>query len=80
MEKRPMEATVNIQSALVIGAAATSARRPPMRFALPAVEVLGTGRERDATDPREAAALFAETDPDLVVLAAGFHLPERLAR
>ena len=33
--------------------------------------VLPAGRERDATDPAQAAALLAEADPDLVVVAAG---------
>ena len=32
---------------------------------------LAAGHERDATDPEEVAALFAEADPDLVVVAAG---------
>jgi NADP-dependent 3-hydroxy acid dehydrogenase YdfG len=32
---------------------------------------VATGRERDATDPAQVAALLAEADPDLVVIAAG---------
>jgi NADP-dependent 3-hydroxy acid dehydrogenase YdfG len=33
--------------------------------------VVATGRERDATDPAQVAALLAEAEPDLVVVAAG---------
>jgi NAD(P)-dependent dehydrogenase (short-subunit alcohol dehydrogenase family) len=32
---------------------------------------VASGRERDATDPAQVAALLAEADPDLVVVAAG---------
>jgi hypothetical protein len=32
---------------------------------------VATGSERDATDPAQVAALLAEADPDLVVVAAG---------
>ena len=32
---------------------------------------MAAGRERDATDPEQVAALLAEADPDLVVVAAG---------
>ncbi|HEV3055594.1 MAG TPA: NAD-dependent epimerase/dehydratase family protein [Solirubrobacteraceae bacterium] len=62
---------MSIQRALVIGAGSGVGKATAAALRAAGVEVLGTGRERDATDPGEAAALLAETDPDLVVLAAG---------
>jgi NAD(P)-dependent dehydrogenase (short-subunit alcohol dehydrogenase family) len=62
---------MNIQRALVIGAGSGVGMATADALRAAGVEVLGTGRERDATDPGEAAALLAEIDPDLVVVAAG---------
>jgi len=62
---------MSIQRALVIGAGSGVGKATAAALRAAGVEVLGTGRERDATDPGEAAALVAETDPDVVVVAAG---------
>jgi NAD(P)-dependent dehydrogenase (short-subunit alcohol dehydrogenase family) len=62
---------MSIQRALVIGARSGVGKATADALVATGVEVLGTGRERDATDPSEAAALLADADPDLVVLAAG---------
>jgi NAD(P)-dependent dehydrogenase (short-subunit alcohol dehydrogenase family) len=62
---------MSIQRALVIGAASGVGKATVDALEEAGVRVLGSGRERDATDPAAAAALLAEADPDLVVLAAG---------
>ena len=62
---------MSIRTAVVIGAGSGVGKATADALRLAGVEVLGTGRERDATDPVQAAGLLAETDPDLVVIAAG---------
>jgi NAD(P)-dependent dehydrogenase (short-subunit alcohol dehydrogenase family) len=62
---------MSIQRALVIGAGSGVGKATLDALEDAGVRVLGSGRERDATDPAAAAALIAEADPDLVVLAAG---------
>lgn len=62
---------MSIRTALVIGAGSGVGKATASMLRASGVEVLGSGRERDATDPAHAAALLAEADPDLVVVAAG---------
>jgi NADP-dependent 3-hydroxy acid dehydrogenase YdfG len=62
---------MSIHRALVIGAGSGVGKATASALRNTGVEVLGAGRERDATDPAHAAALLAEADPDLVVIAAG---------
>jgi NADP-dependent 3-hydroxy acid dehydrogenase YdfG len=62
---------MSIQRALVIGAGSGVGKATASALRTAGVDVLACGRERDATDPAEAAALLAEADPDLVVVAAG---------
>jgi NAD(P)-dependent dehydrogenase (short-subunit alcohol dehydrogenase family) len=62
---------MSIQRALVIGAGSGVGKATANALAEAGAEVLATGSERDATDPAEVAALLAEADPDLVVVAAG---------
>jgi NAD(P)-dependent dehydrogenase (short-subunit alcohol dehydrogenase family) len=62
---------MSIQRALVIGAASGVGQATATALTASGVSVLGAGRERDATDPEQVAALLAESDPDLVVVAAG---------
>ncbi len=62
---------MSIQRALVIGAGSGVGKATASALRETGVEVLASGRERDATDPVQAAALLAEADPDLVVVAAG---------
>src|ERR671932_2923556 len=62
---------MSIQSALVIGAGGGVGRATADALTAAGVRVLATGSERDATDPAQVAALLAESDPDLVVVAAG---------
>jgi NAD(P)-dependent dehydrogenase (short-subunit alcohol dehydrogenase family) len=62
---------MSIQRALVIGAASGVGKATASALADAGTEVLAAGRERDATDPTQVAALLAEADPDLVVVAAG---------
>ena len=62
---------MSIQRALVIGAGSGVGLATADALAAAGVEVVASGRERDATDPAQVAALFTEADPDLVVVAAG---------
>jgi NAD(P)-dependent dehydrogenase (short-subunit alcohol dehydrogenase family) len=62
---------MNIESALVIGARSGVGHATAEALAAAGVRVLAAGRERDATDPAQVAALLAEADPELVVVAAG---------
>jgi NADP-dependent 3-hydroxy acid dehydrogenase YdfG len=62
---------MSIQRALVIGAGSGVGKATASVLRTARVDVLASGRERDATDPAEAAALLDEADPDLVVVAAG---------
>jgi len=62
---------MNIESALVIGAGSGVGRATADALTAAGARVLAAGRDRDATDPEEVAALLAETDPDLVVVTAG---------
>jgi NAD(P)-dependent dehydrogenase (short-subunit alcohol dehydrogenase family) len=62
---------MSIQSALVIGARSGVGRATAEALAAAGARVLAAGRERDATDPAQVAALLAEAEPDLVVVAAG---------
>jgi NAD(P)-dependent dehydrogenase (short-subunit alcohol dehydrogenase family) len=62
---------MSIQRALVVGARSGVGLATADALAAAAVQVLAAGRERDATDPDQVAALLAEADPDLVVVAAG---------
>jgi NAD(P)-dependent dehydrogenase (short-subunit alcohol dehydrogenase family) len=73
MEEPPM----NIQRALVIGAGSGVGRATADALTAAGTQVVAAGRERDATDPANVAALLAEADPDLVVVAAG--APPRMA-
>ena len=68
---------MTIQRALVIGAASGVGQATARALSTAGVAVLAAGRERDATDPAQVAALLAEADPDLVVVAAG--TPPRMA-
>jgi NAD(P)-dependent dehydrogenase (short-subunit alcohol dehydrogenase family) len=62
---------MSIQRALVIGAASGVGKATASALSAAGAQVVATGRERDATDPEQVAALLAEADPDLVVVAAG---------
>src|SRR5436190_8219760 len=62
---------MSIHRALVIGAASGVGQATAGALTADGVDVLAAGRERDATDPAHVAALLAEADPDLVVVAAG---------
>jgi NAD(P)-dependent dehydrogenase (short-subunit alcohol dehydrogenase family) len=62
---------MNIQRALVIGAGSGVGHATASALTAAGARVLAAGRERDATDPAQVAALLAEADPDLVVVAAG---------
>jgi NAD(P)-dependent dehydrogenase (short-subunit alcohol dehydrogenase family) len=62
---------MTIASALVIGAGSGVGRATADALAAGGTRVVATGRERDATDPVQVAALLAEAEPDLVVVAAG---------
>jgi NAD(P)-dependent dehydrogenase (short-subunit alcohol dehydrogenase family) len=62
---------MSVQSALVIGAGSGVGRATASALTAAGARVLAAGRERDATDPAQVAALLAEADPDLVVVAAG---------
>ena len=62
---------MSIQRALVIGAASGVGKVTASALSAAGAQVVAAGRERDATDPAQVAALLAEADPDLVVVAAG---------
>lgn len=62
---------MSIQRALVIGAGSGVGHATADALIAAGARVLAAGRERDATDPAQVAALLAEADPDLVVVAAG---------
>jgi NAD(P)-dependent dehydrogenase (short-subunit alcohol dehydrogenase family) len=62
---------MSIHRALVIGAGGGVGRATASALAVTGAHVLAAGHERDATDPAQVAALLAEADPDLVVVAAG---------
>lgn len=62
---------MSIQRALVIGAGSGVGQATARALTEAGADVLGAGRERDATDPEHVSALLAEADPDLVVVAAG---------
>ena len=62
---------MTIQRALVIGAGSGVGRATADVLRSAGIEVVASGRERDASDPEQVSALFAEADPDLVVVAAG---------
>jgi NAD(P)-dependent dehydrogenase (short-subunit alcohol dehydrogenase family) len=62
---------MSIQRALVIGAGSGVGHATVSALTAAGASVLAAGRERDATDPAQVAALLAESDPDLVVVAAG---------
>jgi len=62
---------MTIQRALVIGAGSGVGHATADALTAAGAHVLAAGRERDATDPEQVAALLAEADPDLVVVAAG---------
>src|SRR3954452_23336625 len=68
---------MSIHRALVIGAASGVGQATADALTAAGGDVLASGRERDATDPAHVAALLAESDPDLVVVAAG--TPPRMA-
>lgn len=60
-----------IRRALVIGAGGGVGTAAAAALAGEGFEVLGSGSDRDATDPAQVERLLEEADPDLVVLAAG---------
>jgi NAD(P)-dependent dehydrogenase (short-subunit alcohol dehydrogenase family) len=62
---------MSIHTALVIGARSGVGQATARALEGAGVRVVAAGRERDATDPAHVAALLAEADPDLVVVAAG---------
>ena len=62
---------MSIQRAHVIGAGSGVGHATAGALTAAGAHVLASGRERDATDPAHVAALLAEADPDLVVVAAG---------
>src|SRR6059036_1717335 len=62
---------MSIERALVIGAASGVGQATAGALRDAGAQVVATGHERDATDPEQVAALLAEADPDLVVVAAG---------
>lgn len=68
---------MTIRNALVIGAGGDVGRATTDALTAAGARVLAAGHERDATDPAQVAALLAEADPDLVVVAAG--TPPRMA-
>jgi NADP-dependent 3-hydroxy acid dehydrogenase YdfG len=67
--KQRMEDPMSIERALVIGAGSGVGQATAAALTEAGTRVVGAGRERDATDPAQVAALLAEADPDLVVSA-----------
>jgi NAD(P)-dependent dehydrogenase (short-subunit alcohol dehydrogenase family) len=62
---------VSTQKALVIGAGSGVGRATASALTAAGARVRASSSERDATDPAQVAALLDESDPDLVVVAAG---------
>lgn len=62
---------MRIENALVIGAGSGVGQATAGALTAAGARVVAAGRERDATDPANVAALLDEADPDLVVVAAG---------
>ena len=62
---------MEIERALVIGAGSGVGKATAGGLRDAGAEVLGSGSDRDATDPAQVAALLEQADPDLVVVAAG---------
>jgi len=62
---------MRIERALVIGAGSGVGQATAAALSAAGADVVASGRERDATDPAQVAALLAEADQDLVVIAAG---------
>jgi NAD(P)-dependent dehydrogenase (short-subunit alcohol dehydrogenase family) len=62
---------MTIERAVVIGAGGGVGRATVDALRAAGAAVAAAGRERDATDPAQVAALLDEADPDLVVVAAG---------
>jgi NAD(P)-dependent dehydrogenase (short-subunit alcohol dehydrogenase family) len=69
--KEPKGGAMSIRNALVIGARSGVGEATAKALDAAGARVVAAGRERDATDPAQVAALLAESDPDLVVVAAG---------
>jgi NAD(P)-dependent dehydrogenase (short-subunit alcohol dehydrogenase family) len=69
--KQRSRSTMSIQRALVIGAGSGVGQATASALTAAGARVVAAGRERDATDPSQVAALLAEADPELVVVAAG---------
>ncbi len=62
---------MKIERALVIGAGSGVGLATADALTAAGARVVAAGRDRDATDPAQVAALLAEADPDLVVVTAG---------
>jgi len=62
---------MDIQRAVVIGAAGGVGKSTVNALTEAGIDVVAAGRDRDATDPDQVAALLGEADPELVVVAAG---------
>jgi NAD(P)-dependent dehydrogenase (short-subunit alcohol dehydrogenase family) len=62
---------MSFERALVIGAGSGVGQATAGALRAEGVQVVASGRERDATDPDQVANLIDEADPDLVVVAAG---------
>src|ERR671931_1935156 len=71
MQNNAWRTTMSIQRALVIGAGSGVGKATAEALTAAGASVVGSGSERDATDPARVAALLDEADPDLVVVAAG---------
>jgi NAD(P)-dependent dehydrogenase (short-subunit alcohol dehydrogenase family) len=70
-KRNPWRTVMQIQNALVIGAGSGVGRATADALTAAGARVVAAGSERDATDPANVAALIAQADPDLVVVAAG---------
>jgi NAD(P)-dependent dehydrogenase (short-subunit alcohol dehydrogenase family) len=62
---------MNVSRALVIGASGSVGQATVLALKAAGVQVVATGRERDATSPPQVASLLSSAEPDLVVIAAG---------